>query len=136
MTAYTNLKALFQASESPPSQPAPTAQSRPPPAPGRSAPLLPDQVKQTGRFLQGSHRFKITKDPPHLGQLEVFLAIVLICIFSVIQTLTSDLRARLSKKPCSVYPLCNVCAFVEILQKQMEEVCQSNGWTINPVPCR
>lgn len=67
---------------------------------------------------------------------EVFLAIVLICIFTVIQTFTPDPRARLSKKPRGVYPLSNVCAFVEILQKQMEEVCQSNGWTINPVPCR
>lgn len=106
------------------------------PTPDPRAPPLPRQVKQTGRFLRASHRFKITKDALRLGQLEVFLAIVLICIFTVIQTLTSDPHARLLKQPCSVYPLCNVCAFVEILQKQMEEVCQSNGWTINPVPCR
>lgn len=93
------------------------------------------QVKQTGRFLKRSHRFKITKNEQVwagwrlfllMGRLEVILAIVLICIFTVIQTLTSDLQACLSNQPCSVYPLCNVCAFVEILQKQMEEVCQPN----------
>lgn len=106
----------------------------PPPCPW--SPCSPNRLNKQGDSSREVTGSRSQRTQPSLGQLEVFLAIVLICIFTVIQTLTSDLPARLLKKPCGVYPLCNVCAFVEILQKQMEEVCQSNGWTINPVPCR
>lgn len=36
------------------------------------------------------------------------------------------------RRTCSVCTLCNVCASVEILRKQTEEVCQSKWWIINP----
>ena len=69
--------------------------------------------------------------------LRAFRTFPLQTCFSLACHPDNDLQcAHLTCRPCDVCTLCNVCASVEILRKQTEEVCQSKWWIINPALSR
>lgn len=91
------------------------------------------QVKQTRKSLQERPQSQDCNERSQKGHSEFGPACAYLSLPCHPDLPLWPWSLPLCKKAHQVDLLCNVCAFVQMLQKQTKEVCQSRWWTIKPM---